>query len=102
MASRTGVVVGGQEVMERFVRSIGPDGRNPRRKATAVELRFDIGRSSLPADARARLIALAGRHVTADGVLVIVSRRYSSQVRNREAARAQLLQLLREATDREV
>jgi ribosome-associated protein len=102
MASRTGVVVGGQEVTERFVRSIGPDGRNPRRKATAVELRFDIGRSSLPADARARLTALGGRRVTADGILLIVSRRYSSQVRNREAARAELRQLLRKATDNDV
>jgi len=64
-----------------------------------VELRFDIGRSSLPADARARRIGLGGRHVTADDVLVVVSRRYRSQVRNREAARKQLLQLLREASE---
>ena len=98
MPIKTGGVVGGHEVTERFVRSMGPDGRNARRKATAVELRFDIGRSSLPADAPARLIAVGGRHVTRDGILVIVSRRYSSQARNREAARAQLLQLLREAT----
>jgi len=47
-------------------------------------------------------ITLGGRHVTRDEILVIVSRRYSSQVRNREAARAQLLQLPREATDRDV
>ena len=99
---KTDVFVGGHEITERFVWSMGPDGRNPRRKATAVELRFDVGRSSLPADARARLTALGGRHVTAAGILVIVSRRYSSQVRNREAARARLLQLLREATDSEV
>jgi ribosome-associated protein len=102
MSTKTSVVVGGHEITERFVRAMGPDGRNPRHKATAVELRFDIGRSSLPADARARLTALGGRSVTADGILVIVSRRYSSQVRNREAARAQLLQLLREATDNHV
>ena len=93
-----GLVVDDHEIEERFVRSMGADGQNPRRKATAVELRFDIDRSSLPADIRARLRALGGRHVTGDGVLVVVSRRYRSQGRNREAARDQLLRLLQEAS----
>jgi ribosome-associated protein len=93
------LVVDDHEIEERFVRSMGADGENPRRKATAVELRFDIGRSSLPADMQTRLRALGGRHVTDDGVLVVVSRRYRSQVRNREAAREQLLQLLRKASE---
>src|SRR5215468_11294965 len=92
------LVVDHNEIEERFVRSMGADGQNPRRKATAVELRFDIDRSSLPADVQARLRALGGRHVTSHGVLVVVSRRYRSQARNREAAREQLLQLLREAS----
>jgi len=87
-----------REIEERFVRSMGTDGQNPRRKATAVELRFDIDRSSLPVDVQARLRVLGGRHVTGHGVLVVVSRRYRSQGRNREAAREQLLQLLREAS----
>ena len=92
------LVVDDHEIEERFVRSMGADGQNARRKATAVELRFDIDRSSLPADVQARLRLLGGRHVTGTGVLVVVSRRYRSQVRNREAARNQLLQLLREAS----
>ena len=48
--------------------------RNIDKDATAVELRVDIGKSSLPSDLKERLIAMAGRHVTTDGVLVIVSR----------------------------
>ena len=92
------LVVDDHAIEERFVRSMGADGQNPRRKATAVELRFDIDRSSLPADIQARLRVLGGRHVTGTGVLVVVSRRYRSQARNREAARQQLLQLLREAS----
>jgi ribosome-associated protein len=88
-----------QEIEERFVRSMGADGQNPRRKATAVELRFDIDRSSLSADVQARLRVLGGRHVTGTGVLVVVSRRYRSQARNREAARKQLLHLLQEASE---
>jgi ribosome-associated protein len=77
---------------------MGADGQNPRRKATAVELRFDIDRSSLPADVQARLRVLGGRYVTGAGVLVVVSRRYRSQARNREAARKQLGQLLHQAS----
>jgi len=86
------------EIRERFVRSMGADGQNPRRKATSVELRFDIDRSSLPDDVRARLRVLGGRRVTGTGVLVVISRRYRSQARNRQAARKELFQLLREAT----
>ena len=92
------LVVDDHEIEERFVRSMGTDGQNPRRKATAVELRFDIDRSSLPVDVQARLRQLGGRHVTGRGVLVVVSRRFRSQARNREAAREQLLQLLLEAS----
>ena len=92
------LVVDDHEIKERFVRAMGSDGQNPRRKATAVELQFDIDRSSLPADVRARLRVLGGRHVTGTGVLVVVSRRYRLQGRNRQAARKQLLQLLKEAS----
>jgi ribosome-associated protein len=93
------LVIDDQEIDERFVRSMGADGQNPRRKATAVELRFDIDRSSLPADVRARLRMLGGRHLTGAGILVVVSRRYRSQARNREAARKQLVDLLRGARE---
>ena len=41
-----------REVDERFVRAMGPGGQNVRKEATAVELRLDIGASSLPQDAR--------------------------------------------------
>ena len=92
------LVVDDHEIVERFVRSMGTDGQNPRRKATAVELRFDIDQSSLSADVRARLRVLGGRHVTGTGVLIVVSRRYRSQGRNRVAARQQLHQLLQEAS----
>jgi ribosome-associated protein len=92
------LVVDDHDIEERFVRSMGADGQNPRRKATAVELRFDIDRSSLPADVRERLRVLGGRRITGTGVLVVVSRRYRSQARNRVTAREQLLQLLLEAS----
>ena len=85
------------DVDERFVRAFGPGGRNPRKEATAVELRVDLAAAALPADVKQRLRLLAGRRVTTDGVLVIVSRAYRSQMENRAAAHARLVSLLQRA-----
>ena len=91
------IVLDDHEVDERFVRAAGPGGQNINKVATAVELRFDVGRSSLAPDVKVRLLALAGRHVTTDGVLVVVSRAHRSQVQNRRAARTRLVTLLKRA-----
>jgi ribosome-associated protein len=84
-------------LVERFVRATGPGGQNVRKEATAVELRLDIGRAALPPDVKERLITLGGRHVTTDGVLVVVSRAHRSQTQNRTAARTRLVALLKRA-----
>jgi ribosome-associated protein len=88
------------EIEERFVRSSGPGGQNVNKVASAVELRFDVRASSLPADVKDRLIAAAGNRMTSDGVLLIDSREYRTQLQNREAARARLVALLQHAARR--
>ena len=92
------IAIDERELEESFVRASGPGGQNVNKLATAVELRFDVGRSaSLPDDVRARLANLAGRRLSQQGVLVISAQRHRSQERNRQDARERLIELIRRA-----
>jgi ribosome-associated protein len=86
------------ELSESFVRSSGPGGQNVNKVSSAVQLRFDARQSpSLPNDVALRLMKLAGKRLTKDGVIVILAQQFREQERNRAAARERLFAMIRQA-----
>ena len=94
----SGVVVPEAALTMRAVRSSGPGGQNVNKLSTAVQLRFDVRRTpSLPNDVAVRLMRLAGKRMTKDGVLVLIAQNHRTQERNRAEARERLFALIEQA-----
>jgi ribosome-associated protein len=92
-----GISIAEEELEFRFVHSGGPGGQNVNKVATACQLRFDATGSSLPPEVKQRLVRLAGRRMSADGVLLLDARRFRTQHRNRQDALERFIDLLRRA-----
>lgn len=97
----SGQMIPDSELDFRYVRASGPGGQNVNKVSTAVELRFDaVASPSLAGDVKARLLKLAGRRASADGVILIDARRFRTQEANRRDAVARLEELVRTASIR--
>jgi ribosome-associated protein len=91
-------MIPGSEYTLSFVRSPGPGGQNVNKVATACELRFHVGATSLLDEAgKARLRLLSGRRLTRGDELVIEAHRHRTQEGNRRDAIVRLERLVEQA-----
>ncbi len=93
-AARTPTPIPPSEVEVTAMRAQGAGGQNVNKVSSAIHLRFDIARSSLADDHKARLLALRDQRITRDGVLVIKAQSHRSQDMNRAEAFGRLQELV--------
>lgn len=86
-----------RELQFEYIRASGPGGQNVNKVATAAQLRFDVRSSSLPEEAKARLISLAGKRVSSGGILMIEAKRFRTQEQNRADAIRRFVELARKS-----
>lgn len=82
----------------RAVRSGGPGGQHVNKVSSKVELRVPLDRiEGLSSAARHRLVLLAGKRLTQEGVLILTADESRHQFANREAVETRLIELVRTA-----
>jgi len=86
-----------EEIQFSAIRAQGAGGQNVNKVSSAIHLRFDVQRSSLPEGCKERLLQMKDRRINSDGVVVIKAQRFRTQEKNREDALMRLVELIRQA-----
>ena len=85
------------EIEFSAIRAQGAGGQHVNKTSSAVQLRFDVRRSHLPAEVKQQILRLADQRISAQGVIVIKAQTHRSQEKNRQDAIQRLKTLLERA-----
>lgn len=91
------IAIDESELDWQAIRASGPGGQHVNKTSTAVQLMFDITKSSLPEHYKTALLQKSDHRISASGKIIIKSQQSRSQEMNKEAALQQLVELIRAA-----
>ncbi|HIP67304.1 MAG TPA: aminoacyl-tRNA hydrolase [Chromatiales bacterium] len=92
------IIIPDHEIEISAIRSQGAGGQNVNKVSSAIHLRFNIRTSSLPEFYKQRLLKLKDSRINKDGVVIIKSQEFRSQIKNKEQALSRLREIIKTAT----